>query len=404
MTGRAFVIEPAIDRNHSGHNLNIIKVLSHALENTEQFYLVSAKAEHNISDVNGAMLPIFPPGFTRLSRKLERSSRMSNRFAKRFFIRIAGLDISPFAEALNASLAEKEASPSDHLIISSGSTTLAAILLKALRERPVATWPHIHIRMFAQRFDDPAPDDDTIMSELQAAQQSSLGRFHIYTETQALREKLESRYGFSNVRVFLLPINAPVHNSAKPARDGFALGFLGPIRRDKGAYRLASILEQLIKLKEADGPANKLRLIIQDDGGKRARSILSAIARLSGKHFDLEIISGKLDETAFAQLIGSCHALLLPYDSNAYALRGSGVISDAVSMRVPFVMSRGMAMAEWAIDGNGLQADTDAEFAAALLEIERNAEKFRAATDLAAKRLVQATINNSMIKRIHGTD
>ncbi len=58
MTGRAFVIEPAIDRNHSGHNLNIIKVLSHALENTEQFYLVSAKEERDLA----ALLDLFALG------------------------------------------------------------------------------------------------------------------------------------------------------------------------------------------------------------------------------------------------------------------------------------------------------------------------------------------------------
>lgn len=401
MAGRIFVLEPAVGRAHSGHNLMSHKLLSQALAGVEQFYVLGVDASTDIPGLNGTVLPLFPRGFVRLTRRTERAGRKPHlRLLKRLMPRFPGYDTFRFAKVLARLIADRHIGPIDHLVVTSGSTTLLGVVLPCLRALPVAVWPQLHVRMFAQRFDDPTPDVDAVMIALRGCQTAAPGKVHVYTETKALKAMFEQRYGLSGIGLFLLPIAAPTTAVAPKTGSDFTIGFFGPVRRDKGAPRLAPILAALMALRPSSGLAGGLRFVFQDDGGRHARALRAALQPLSRAGLSVEALPGMLDDVAFAEAIGRCDALLLPYDAAVYVLRGSAIVSDAVAMRVPFVISRGMAMAEWTADGNGLTATTDAEFAATLAEIERNRTEFSAAAGHAAARMAQANADNPMVARI----
>ena len=75
-----------------------------------------------------------------------------------------------------------------------------------------------------------------------------------------------------------------------------------------------------------------------------------------------------LEDGAFRELVCQQDALILPYDREAYAHRGSGMVQDGILAGVPVVHSKGIGM-KHLLRHTGIAASTPEEFADAIVSL-----------------------------------
>jgi hypothetical protein len=109
-----------------------------------------------------------------------------------------------------------------------------------------------------------------------------------------------------------------------------------------------------------------------------------------GRLVAVEVLPRHLDQLAYARALSESNVALLLHDPEAYALRSSGVVCDAVAARLPFICRVGSSLTEWITDGNGIAAADPNSIATALETIANNPSIFRAGSDRAVARLAAA--------------
>jgi hypothetical protein len=91
---------------------------------------------------------------------------------------------------------------------------------------------------------------------------------------------------------------------------------------------------------------------------------------------DLEVIDRSVDDEEYQQIINRIDILLLPYEADRYKRKGSGIAQEALANAIPFICSSETALTDFLVSGNGECAQSNEEFASALLKITLHYDEY----------------------------
>lgn len=203
-------------------------------------------------------------------------------------------------------------------------------------------------------------------------------RLFLWSETSALGAVHADRLGRA---VPTLPLPAPPWApdlDPPPAGGPFTIVFLGEARPEKGALDLPEIAVALL----AGGAPGGVRVVIQQGAvfGGGDDALADAFARLAATS-GVEIVTGAVSDADYRALIARAHAVLLPYRAESYALRGSGVMVEALAAGRIVLASEGTIAREYADEGVLHFCRTADDWTDAVRRIlaDRDAQQLRAA-------------------------
>lgn len=228
------------------------------------------------------------------------------------------------------------------------------------------------------RFLDPALGEPQhhLRDRRAAALLGTLGHgVRLFCETEEMAADLTIRYGHPVVGGFYLPCSIdPAVDGLRPSRAPDAptrIGVFGLPRAEKGMSRIPGIVAAVARI--ATAPVD---FVVQGQESDFASGgCYGALSGIGGL-VRIERATGALAPEAFRALFLSSDAILLPYDVAVYGLQGSGLVQDAAAAGIPVVHSRGFSMRRLLCHGNAVAAETDAEFAEAIVSLTTDADAF----------------------------
>jgi len=139
----------------------------------------------------------------------------------------------------------------------------------------------------------------------------------------------------------------------------------GQGRADKGFLRLYSIIRGIIKLQGE----SKYTFEVQNmrDTDKYFRARYSDMLRSVDV---LDLHPARMAQVEIDEMYSRADIIIMPYDSDTYALRGSAVYQEGMAIGRLFVCSAGLGMSDLVKRyGNGLLADSDREFSEKVVQL-----------------------------------
>jgi hypothetical protein len=228
----------------------------------------------------------------------------------------------------------------DEVFIPSADAEFVLAVAEQLHSR--TNLPRFHVRLM---YDDIAchRTDPTWRSALHVllGAPDAANRVCLLAETCAFAQAIEAIWSHS-VAVLPHPSDLP----ATPAPDlagAFEVYLAGQSRADKGTPLVHAVAQALTTELDATGLAVRFRI----QGGAKA----------SYGGVQIEPLSSHLSACDYALSWRRAHAALLLHDPRVYALRGSGVVSDAVASARPFIYIAGSSLVERNLCGNALETD-----------------------------------------------
>jgi glycosyltransferase involved in cell wall biosynthesis len=299
--------------------------------------------------------------------------------------------------------------PGDHVVMPTTDQQLLLGALSVCAGTSAEELPRFHLRFLC---DDscnisghPSPMSFADMLGWLRAAALLNRRVFLYAETARLADWIEAIAG---ARPALAPY--PVFTEPRPAparrRRALRIGYLGQARCEKGFDRLAAILRRLEALhgqaaaRRHDVPA--ISALVHAAGSERMARLFEQSAR--DLRIELELIDRTVDEDEYQGILQKIDILVLPYDIDRYARKGSGIVQEALANAIPFVCSAETALVDFLIEKNGESARTDEEFASALLKIVLNYDHYRDRATLAACKSRQIFAENALRNNICGPD
>lgn len=190
-------------------------------------------------------------------------------------------------------------------------------------------------------------------------------RLFLWAETGALASLLSSRLG-KPVSALPLPAPAWTPDAVNERAGPLTLVFVGEARLDKGPLELPAILAAIA----AAVPPGSVRLIVQrvapfGGASEALQAALDAIAAVPM----VETIDETLDEDAYRRLVVGSDVVLLPYRPENYAVRGSGIIAEALAAGRIILGSASTIVEEFADEGVVLACRTPEDWARAVCDI-----------------------------------
>jgi glycosyltransferase involved in cell wall biosynthesis len=132
------------------------------------------------------------------------------------------------------------------------------------------------------------------------------------------------------------------------------IGIVGTFRTERGSALTASVLSLIDQLTPG------LNYLVQTAQDSDRQALLAALTEL-GFQGHLEVAVGDLPTDTYTQNLVRCKLLVLPYAAHRYALRGSGVMSEAASYGIPVVVPSPTWMSD-AIESGRVSGVTFEEF------------------------------------------
>ncbi len=234
----------------------------------------------------------------------------------------------------------------------------AMTLLEVLLRLPVSERPRVHLRMIGvsenARYSR-RPARPELLRYIRRAIKAGI-RVSVSAETLTYKTYLER---LLNTPVTYLPY--PLANEFEPLNWGQPKTVTSPgqAREDKGIYRFVGIISSLL----SDAVPNAYRFDVQGmrvtDDSYRAR-YFDVLRNIPG----MLLRPARLSQPEIDDAYRQADILVLPYDGNTYALRGSAVYQEGIAIGRPMVCSRGLGFSDLALRyGNGLLAEREVEFA-----------------------------------------
>lgn len=236
-------------------------------------------------------------------------------------------------------------------------------LLDVVQSVPSSQRPKVHIRLIGvtenSRYSG-SPARPEFFRTIRKAIGSGI-RVTLSAETITYARYVER---FLGTRVSYFPY--PLANPQQPIhwREEKVIASPGQGRGDKGFFRLFSILSRVQQF----APHQKFHFDIQNmresDEEFRARYV-SILKNLP----NVRLRPARLRQDEIDAVYTESDILLLPYDADTYALRGSAVYQEGVAIGRPVICSVGMGQSDLIVRyGNGLLATSDDEFAHKIIE------------------------------------
>lgn len=215
----------------------------------------------------------------------------------------------------------------------------------------------------------------------------------LFTETEELADHLRREFDIPIIGGFYLPCSVPIGEAPEErvSNDRFRIGVFGDPRPEKGSSRIPGIATALAQ-RAATGSASQLEIVIQGAAADfQEHGVYAALVehQASGGAVVISPHNSHLSPQEFKRLFVSVDTILLPYNTSVYNLQGSGVLQDAVAARKPIIYTKGMSMMSFLDHGNGLAAETDQDFAEAIMRVASDLSTFREGTARAAAYLQQ---------------
>jgi len=202
----------------------------------------------------------------------------------------------------------------------------------------------------------------------------------LFTETEEMAEFFISRYRLPVTGGFFLPCSvgfSEANHSSQRQGKTFRVGVLGAPRSEKGSHRIPSIVRATAERCAAEG-LHPIEFILQ--GSTKDFAASGVYGELTDFGIDggvrVKPVNDRLSPDEFKKMFESLDAVLLPYDISVYGLQGSGVIQDALLAQKPIIYSKGMAMQRLLSYGNACNAETNEEFAVAIIKVSNDCEDF----------------------------
>ena len=280
---------------------------------------------------------------------------------------------------LATEIARIATAPIHHVIAPSSDIELICGLAEQRQHISALAGAHIHARVITVT---PAMARLRAHAGASAAYRALLDKrmagVHLYVETAAMQRHVLETYGLnSDVYPYLLAPPPFVEPAPRPGQKRAVFGYFGAMRNEKGFPRLLPILRELASTRRLSDPALAFVIHASDADDGEAAVLRNNFGALEGPGLEIELITGALSEAEYARRFAGIDATLLPYTGKRYALSGSGIVCEALAQGKAIVMSKGLSFAESCTPGNALEAGTDAEFAAAILTMARDIERFR---------------------------
>ena len=212
----------------------------------------------------------------------------------------------------------------------------------------------------------------------------------LYTELDEHAGDLQRRLGASASRQ-ILPYRVRAPRAAAAARDEFVVAVLGAGRADKAFDMLPEIVAATRSLDP------KVQFRIQRPG---ARARLGRYVNQLEREGSVALLPAVLGDDAYEAELARAHVVLLAYDPQRYARRGSGVLVDALVAGRPVVCVVGTALAGALGHGNGLAAEGAQGLARALAEARGRYPDLLAGAARARAATVKAMVEGPLISAL----
>ncbi|MDA4846343.1 glycosyltransferase [Hoeflea poritis] len=406
--GKVAIVDPEY-QSLGGHHLTSLELLERALHPLCPACHVNSRSPQEIANVlKRVHLDFVTDPAQPARRRRIRNSNPARWYLMQAVRRLKGLpadtiDGTDYADEMFAVLSRY--GPGDHLIFPTTKVDTHASLLAAIARIQPDNMPHLHLR-----FLEYAPKHDRSLATQCFGRLATLSRMtnriHIYTETETLRRNLIDRFGFEKIgRVILQPsrITSPACEKRPSDNQKIRIGYVGGnLRKDKGYERLPAILS-LASRKMAGAPyADTVRFVIQIADSRRGqrlkRRLRGSGAIPSGQ---LDFVSGPLDLTEFSALLASCDLLLFPYTRDkSEQMISSGILIDSVINGVPAICPPVPTLTEFISTETGAVADSDEEFAEAIMRLISNIGAYKAQAELASEKYADAWRSNDLVDLI----
>ncbi|MFO1183804.1 MAG: hypothetical protein U1E56_03345 [Bauldia sp.] len=337
-----------------------------------------------------SLLPYFPRG-----------SILSFQLRRALGIGLSTLKHNLYVASFRRMFDECAVDAADSLVLHSPHDFHASALIAVIAERPAVHRPVAHIRVL-----DAGPFVEAMHPDLLAHLAAiAEDRVFFYAETASTAAALAAR--LFDRRVDLLRLQITPRRAAPLRADRMAvtqiatiLLNLGDVREEKGCRRLASIAQALPK---TVGRVS-LRLVAHIGAVARGDRKLAdrVVADLAAT--GVEIVSGRLSDGEMTGLLEGVDVAVMPYTSDRYRLRGSGIGPELVMHGVPLVVSAGSVLTEHVAGQNGLSAAGDGEFATAVCRILADYPAYAAAARSAAHSLLAECESSPLFERLKSAE
>lgn len=174
---------------------------------------------------------------------------------------------------------------------------------------------------------------------------------NFYTDTNALTEQY-NRLGAFKFTTLPIPLDESIKRARRNGERPANITYLGDARDEKGFHLLARLVGDL---RAAGYTESQIQFTLQSnfnvpEGEPRSRI---AKAQLSAESPDLvHLVEGPLESEHYASLINNSDVLLIPYDSNNYYARSSGIFAEALVAGIPVVAADKSWMSQELFDLN----------------------------------------------------
>lgn len=209
------------------------------------------------------------------------------------------------------------------------------------------------------------------------------GSISLHTEVQELTEWLMREYDLLAEDNFLLPctvdpLDQPTKVGAVNGSGRVRVGYLGNYRTEKGSESIPAILDALARRLATSPRTVRVEFIAQFPTRVRRKprklTYVLKVAQVVMKHVPgrrlrVRWYQGGASPEKFLSLLRSLDVVLVPYHTDAYRYRGSGIVIDSALACRPLVVSEGIGMQRHTAFGNATFARDTEGFAQGIMDM-----------------------------------
>ena len=225
----------------------------------------------------------------------------------------------------------------DRLILPNGDLLCVDSVIRILKRMGKNNSPKLSIRFINVMENAGIPrlkSKKSMLRSLRFLEQKNFS-LRITAETENYRLFLAKYLAKSEICEYPnIPKKTKIRDSKK-----IVIGFLGSARPDKGFEKLKDI----IPIVNMCNSSNGVDFAVQGSTtswGRKYDETLNLLRQFPSTR----ILPGYISDEEMQEIIASCTTLLLPYDTETYAFRGSAMLFDAADLNVPLIVPAGTGM------------------------------------------------------------
>lgn len=436
---RLFIVDPSL-RDIRGHHYSLAKAVTESavLSRLSVLWLAAFDASDELKS-HSNLIPIFGRSMYSSYKTMMKESKggvVQKLGRLRARLRLPGSDTvdraieppsdidtkSSMLDSLLDAFGRFGIGPADRLLFHTADGATYEALAELVQSFPVADLPLIHV---CTPYDPVGvmPNRESPEVVRQAIDvfrlRNLLGRrVFLYGENPGLAEHLSKIWG-CHVNSLDLPI-APVteaavarartyrHDRLSTTDKQFLVVSLGAARLEKGFHLIPDIVRRTFEYSGvgefSEIHASKVKFALHASAQIIGRHpvIEKALERL--QHYSreqVELLTEPLSDIEYQNLTNASDAILMPYDEQAYRVRGSGVVAEAIVAKKFIVAKSGSYPAEMAILQGGAVGDTPANIAKAMLTmIQNRCQRFDRVEQTSEEYLATNSIQQYVVKMI----